>query len=46
MERLAAFEAKFDAVIKENQDLKDKYENKKFWEYSKTRNDAKRQICK
>lgn len=30
MERLAAFEAKFDALIKENQDLKDKYENKNF----------------
>lgn len=30
MERLAAFEAKFDAVVKENQDLKDKYENKDF----------------
>lgn len=29
-ERLAALEAKYDAVIKENQDLKDKYENKDF----------------
>lgn len=30
MERLSAMEAKFDAVVKENQDLKDKYENKDF----------------
>jgi hypothetical protein len=30
MEKLSALEAKFDAVVKENEDLKDKYENKDF----------------
>lgn len=30
MEKLSAMEAKFEAVVKENQDLKDKYENKDF----------------
>ena len=33
--RLAALEAKYDAVIKENQDLKDKYENKDFGNFQK-----------
>lgn len=30
MERLSAMEAKFESVVKENKDLKDKYENKDF----------------
>lgn len=34
-ERFAALEAKFEAVVKENQDLKDKYENKDFGNYQK-----------
>ena len=34
-ERFAALEAKYDAVIKENQDLKNKYENKDFGTYQK-----------
>lgn len=35
MEKLAAFEAKYDALLKENQDLKDKYENKDFGGYQR-----------
>ena len=34
-ERLSAIEAKLDAVIKENMDLKDKYENKDFGNFQK-----------
>ena len=37
-ERFAALEAKFDAVVKENQDLKNKYENKDFGNYQKQGN--------
>lgn len=33
--RLSALEAKYDAVIKENQDLKEKYENKDFGNFQK-----------
>lgn len=35
MEKLAAFEAKYDALLKENKDLKDKYENKDFGGYQR-----------
>lgn len=33
--RLQALEAKYEAVIKENQDLKDKYENRDFGNFKK-----------
>lgn len=35
MERLGAMEAKFQAVLKENEDLKEKYENKNFGNFQK-----------
>lgn len=34
-ERLSALEAKFEAVVKENEDLKEKYENKDFGGFNK-----------
>ena len=37
-ERFAALEAKFDAVVKENQDLKQKYENQDFGTHQKQGN--------